>query len=88
MNKKRQRNMLFTMLMLVIALLIPQWGWAQTASEPSVGDGSTDKPYEISTAAELAWFRNGVNRDGGNTRACAKLTADIDLIDFCHEADA
>lgn len=29
-----------------------------------------------------------MNRDGGNTRACAKLTADIDLKDFCHAADA
>lgn len=28
-----------------------------------------------------------MNRDGGNTRACAKLTADIDLKDFCHAAD-
>ena len=62
--------------------------WAQTATQPKEGDGSTDKPYIITKAAELAWFRNEVNRDGGNTKACAKLTADIDLIDFCHEADA
>ena len=61
MNKKRQRNMLFTMLLLVMALLIPQWGWAQTASQPSEGDGSTGNPYIITKAAELAWFRNEVN---------------------------
>lgn len=86
MNNKRQRNMLFTMLMLVMALLIPQWGWAQEIRKPSVGDGSTGNPYEISTAAELAWFRTYVNE--GNLSVCAKLTDDIDLKDFCHAADA
>ena len=86
MNKKRQRNMLFTMLMLVMALLIPQWGWAQEIRKPSVGDGSTGNPYEISTAAELAWFRTYVNE--GNLSVCAKLTDNIDLKDFCHAADA
>ncbi len=25
---------------------------------PSSGDGSVDNPYQISTAAELAWFRD------------------------------
>lgn len=86
MNNKKQRNMLFTMLMLVMALLIPQWGWAQEIRKPSVGDGSTGNPYEISTAAELAWFRTYVNE--GNLSVCAKLTDDIDLKDFCHAADA
>ncbi len=89
MNKKRQRNMLFTMLLLVMALLIPQWGWAQTASQPSEGDGSTGNPYIITKAAELAWFRNQVN--GGNNKICAKIADNvevIDLKDFCHAADA
>ena len=86
MNNIKTRNRLFTLLLLVIALLIPQWGWAQTASQPSVGNGSTRNPYEISTAAELAWFRDYVN--GGKLSVCAKLTADIDLKDFCHAADA
>ena len=89
MNKKRQRNMLFTMLMLVMALLIPQWGWAQTASQPSDGDGSTGNPYIITKAAELAWFRNEVN--GGQYSICAKIADNvevIDLKDFCHAADA
>lgn len=49
-------------------------------------DGSTGNPYEISTAAELAWFRAYVNE--GNLSVCAKLTDDIDLKDFCHAADA
>lgn len=86
MNNKKQRNKLFTMLMLVMALLIPQWGWAQEIRKPSVGDGSTGNPYEISTAAELAWFRTYVNE--GNLSVCAKLTDNIDLKDFCHAADA
>ena len=86
MNNIKTRNRLFTLLLLVMALLIPQWGWAQTASQPSVGNGSTRNPYEISTAAELAWFRDYVN--GGKLSVCAKLTADIDLKDFCHAADA
>lgn len=82
-------NWLVTMLMLVMALLIPQWGWAQTASQPSEGDGSTDKPYIITKAAELAWFRNEVN--GGQYSICAKIADNvevIDLKDFCHAADA
>ena len=65
--------------------------WAQT--EPSSGDGSVDNPYKISTAAELAWFRdyvNGtiVNEDeaAGTTHpsASATLTENIDLSEFCH----
>lgn len=82
-------NWLVTMLMLVMALLIPQWGWAQTASQPSEGDGSTDKPYIITKAAELAWFRNQVN--SGEYSICAKIADNvevIDLKDFCHAADA
>ena len=84
MNNKRQRNKLFTMLMLVMAWLFPQRGWAQETSQPSVGNGSKSNPYEISTAAELAWFRAYVNE--GNLSVCAKLTADIDLKDFCYAA--
>ena len=84
MNNKKQRNRLFTMLMLVMAILIPYGGaWAQT--KPSKGDGSADKPYKISTAAELAWFRDQVN--SGNNRVSATLTEDIDLAEFCHAAD-
>lgn len=95
MNNKKQRNRLFTMLMLVMALLIPQWGWAQETSMPTVGTGTKFVPYEISTAEELAWFRDWVNgtytASGSETatthlNACAKLTADIDLKDFCYAA--
>ena len=84
MNNKKQRNRLFTMLMLVMAWLFPQRGWAQETSQPSVGNGSKSNPYEISTAAELAWFRDYVN--GGKLPVSAKLTADIDLKDFCYAA--
>ena len=59
--------------------------WAQTEpSKPSSGNGSVGNPYKISSAAELAWFRNQVN--SGNTTISAKLTADIDLSEFCHAA--
>ena len=58
--------------------------WAQTPSKPSIGDG-VDNPYQISTAAELAWFRDQVN--SGNNRISATLTEDIDLSEFCHAAD-
>ena len=89
MNNKRQSNRLFTMLMLVMALLIQQWGWAQTASRPSKGDGSTGNPYIITKAEELAWFRDQVNN--GKTKICAKIANDVEVIDMskvCHAADA
>ena len=62
MKKKQvhKPNWLVTMLLLVMAILMPYEGaWAQT--KPSSGDGSVDNPYKISTAAELAWFRDYVN---------------------------
>lgn len=58
--------------------------WAQTPSKPSIGDG-VDNPYQISTAAELAWFRDQVN--SGNNTISATLTEDIDLAEFCHAKD-
>ena len=79
-------NWLVTMLLLVMAILMPYGGaWAQTPSRPSIGNGSVDKPYQISTAAELAWFRDQVN--SGNNSISATLTEDIDLAEFCHAKD-
>ena len=89
MNNKRQSNRLFTMLMLVMALFIQQWGWAQTASRPSKGDGSTGNPYIITKVEELAWFRDQVNN--GKTKICAKIANNVEVIDMskvCHAADA
>ena len=88
MKKKQlhKSNRLVTMLLLVMAILMPYGGaWAQTPSKPSNGDG-VDNPYQISTAAELAWFRDQVN--SGNTTISATLTEDIDLAEFCHAKDA
>ena len=86
--KKKQLHkpkLLVTMLLLVMAILMPYEGaWAQT--KPTRGDGSVDKPYEISTAAELAWFRDYVNNE--SQYVSATLTEDIDLSEFCHAADA
>ena len=88
MKKKQlhKSNWLVTMLLLVMAILMPYEGaWAQTPKRPSIGNGKVDNPFLISTAAELAWFRDQVNK--GNVKASAKLTADIDLSEFCHAAD-
>ena len=87
MKKKQlhKSNRLFTMLLLVMAILMPYGGaWAQTPSRPSIGNG-VDNPYQISTAAELAWFRDQVN--SGYTTISATLTKDIDLAEFCHAKD-
>ena len=81
-------NWLVTMLLLVMAILMPYGGaWAQT--QPSKGDGKVGNPYIITKAEELAWFRDQVN--GGNKKICAKIADNvevIDLKDFCHAADA
>ena len=62
--------------------------WAQTASQPSEGDGKTDNPYIITKAEELAWFRDQVN--SGNNFICAKISEDVEVIDMstvCHAED-
>ena len=87
MNNKKQRNRLFTMLLLVMAILMPYGGaWAQTQS--SKGDGKVGNPYIITKAEELAWFRDQVN--GGNKKICAKIADNVEVIDMstvCHAAD-
>ena len=88
MKKKQlhKSNWLVTMLLLVMAILMPYGGaWAQTPKRPASGNGKVDNPYKISTAAELAWFRDQVN--SGNTTISATLTEDIDLAEFCHAKD-
>ena len=95
MNNKKQRNRLFTMLLLVMAILMPYEGaWAATSvttSKPQ-GEGSSSNPFQISNAKELAWFRDWVNgtytpKDGESAseheKACAKLTANIDMSTVC-----
>ena len=61
------------------------WGGAWAQTKPSSGDGSVDNPYQISSAAELAWFRDQVN--SGNNSISAELTENIDLSEFCHAKD-
>ncbi|MGN1202192.1 MAG: GLUG motif-containing protein, partial [Eubacterium sp.] len=74
---------LFKTLLLVSAILLPSMTWAAIIpSKPSVGNGSSENPYLISTASELYWFAalvNGTLSDGTvqNTAACAKLRANI-----------
>ena len=92
MEKKQlhKPKWLVTMLLLVMAILMPYGGaWAQTASQPSEGDGSSNSPYIITKAAELAWFRDQVN--SGKYRICAKIADNVEGIDLstvCHAADA
>ena len=80
-------NWLVTMLMLVMAILMPYGGaWAQTP--PSKGDGEVGNPYIITKAEELAWFRDQVN--SGNNFICAKISDDVEVIDMstvCHAED-
>ena len=80
-------NWLFTMLLLVMAILMPYGGaWAQT--QPSKGDGEVDNPYIITTAEELAWFCDQVN--SGNNFICAKIADNVEVIDMstvCHAED-
>ena len=89
MNKKRQRNKLFTMLMLVMAILMPYGGaWAQTTKRPAKGDGKVGNPYIITKAEELKWFRDEVDR--GRNNICAKIADNVEVIDMstvCHAAD-
>ena len=87
MNNKRQSNRLFTMLLLVMAILMPYGGaWAQT--QPSKGDGKVGNPYIITKAEELEWFRDQVN--SGQYSICAKIADNVEVIDMstvCHAAD-
>ena len=60
--------------------------WAQT--KPSSGNGEVDSPYIITTAEELKWFRDEVNR--GRNNICAKIADNVEVIDMstvCHAAD-
>ena len=63
------------------------WGaWAQT--KPSKGDGKVGNPYIITTAKELKWFRDEVDR--GRNNICAKIADNVEVIDMstvCHAAD-
>ena len=79
---------LVTMLLLVMAILMPYGGaWAQT--QPSEGDGSSEHPFLINTAEELKWYASYVNGESGDnvvhSTACAQLVKDIDLSTVCGE---
>lgn len=88
MKKKfTQLRWLAATIMLVAAMVMPSVAWAQntiTYKQPSNGDGSENRPYQIGTAAELYWFAALVIGDtevegvtNANQFACAKLTTDI-----------
>ena len=87
MKKKfTQFKWLVTMFLLVTAIAMPKMAWAEiTPEQPSSGDGTSANPYQITTAAELAWFRDVVN--AGKETACARLEANIDMSTVCHPAN-
>jgi hypothetical protein len=74
-------------LLLILLSLFSLVVIAQT--KPSAGDGSKEKPYQISNAQELLWFAGVVNGTltdvPKDTLSCAELTADIDLSSVCGE---
>lgn len=74
-----------TLPMLVMAESANGWNGTDVATSYAGGDGSASKPYLISNAKELAYFRNQVNELTDSKRAndfkdkYFMLTADIDL---------
>ena len=48
-----------------------------TFTQPTVGEGTEENPWELSNAAQFMWFRNKRADDGAG--AFYKLTADLDL---------
>ena len=74
MRKRRFIQGLLILALLCGAVLLahPEAAWAEMS-----GDGSKEKPYQISTSADLQEFAGKVN--GGDVDACAVLTADITI---------
>ena len=92
---KRKTSVIAVALILSLALLLGVMAFiaspsAETAQATwdGLGDGTAASPYQIGTAAQLKKFRdivNGTNGEQKNVRACAELTADINLA--CSEED-
>ena len=90
--KTKQLTRLWSLMLLLMAMLVPGMAWADiTPTQPTVGDGSAENPYQISTAAELYWFKEKCNEyyneNYENATYCAKLTADIVVNDGTFDAD-
>ena len=79
--KTTQFKRLAAMLLFVVAMALPSMAWAGIApSSPTKGDGTSDNPYQISTAAEFYWFADKVNKDNSNYSSTnAVLIEDIDI---------
>ena len=81
-NKKSKINWLLTAMLLVAAMLMPSVASAAIIPfKPSIGDGSSSNPYQISSAEHLYWFAGLVNGTLSgvtkNPAACAKLMDNI-----------
>ena len=81
-RKTKQLRWLVTMILLVTAMAMPKMAWAEITPQQPSGGGTSENPYQISTAAQLYWFAglvNGTLTDGTSqkTNANAVLTKDI-----------
>jgi hypothetical protein len=65
------------LLTLVLCLSLMGSSWAQTATAPTVGDGSSTNPYQIANVNNLYWLSQNSSIWAGNYYF--KQTADIDL---------
>lgn len=91
---RKDKRRLLMLLMLMASLYVPGNMLGQITLNIS-GAGTETAPYQIDSPEALAWFRDWVNGtytpDGGSAethpKACAKLTADIDMSTICHPAD-
>lgn len=88
-HRRSLRQMAMLALLFIAALLVPQTLMAQKPTQPIYGNGKPDNPYQITTAWELAWFRDSVNNvDPGLSPyglfICAKLMNDIDMSPVCN----
>ncbi len=58
--KKDTLNMTFTLIFALFTFTMA--GWAQTATQPSAGDGSSDNPYQIANLENLYWIAEDISR--------------------------
>ena len=78
MVKKRVRSFRLFSLLVCLTVWFPCLGQDSPVNKPA-GEGTEEKPYQISTKEELEWFRDQVNLNSKNRSLCAVLINDIDL---------
>lgn len=82
MEKKFPIFKLLTLLIWLVLGMGTAFGMESWLAHKSATDPAYDskaKCYQISSAAELAWFADFVNKQGSGSTSCAKLISDLDL---------